>query len=112
MAVSATQQGLPLARVLFEWLGSSPGPSPPRRDSMIKKVVALAAALAFVIQPVSGTNLAQAQQAKQQLHLEGLSRQASPAAKGVLFDPSDAVVLLLDHQTGLFQTVNDVPVNV
>ncbi|MXS86281.1 hypothetical protein ABO04_10325 [Nitrosomonas sp. HPC101] len=30
----------------------------------------------------------------------------------VLFDPSDAVVLLLDHQTGLFQIVNDVPVSV
>jgi nicotinamidase-related amidase len=27
-----------------------------------------------------------------------------------LFDPKDTVVLLLDHQTGLFQTVKDVPV--
>jgi hypothetical protein len=28
----------------------------------------------------------------------------------VLFDPDDTVVLLLDHQTGSFQTVKDVPV--
>ena len=27
-----------------------------------------------------------------------------------LFDPSDAVILLLDHQTGLFQTVKDISV--
>ena len=27
-----------------------------------------------------------------------------------LFDPKDAIVLLLDHQTGLFQTVKDIPV--
>lgn len=27
-----------------------------------------------------------------------------------LFDPSDTVLLLLDHQTGLFQTVKDVPI--
>jgi len=28
----------------------------------------------------------------------------------MLMDPSDTVVLLLDHQTGLFQTVKDIPV--
>ena len=27
-----------------------------------------------------------------------------------LLDPNDTVVLLLDHQTGLFQTVKDVPI--
>ena len=79
---------------------------------MIQKFLRLAAAVALVIQPFSGATLAQAQQSSQQLHLEGLSRQPSPAAKEVLFDPNDALVLLLDHQTGLFQTVNDVPVNV
>lgn len=42
--------------------------------------------------------------------IAGLSRQPSPAAREALFDPSDTVVLLLDHQTGLFQTVKDVPV--
>jgi nicotinamidase-related amidase len=30
----------------------------------------------------------------------------------VLLDPNDTVVLLLDHQTGLFQTVQDVPLPV
>jgi nicotinamidase-related amidase len=42
--------------------------------------------------------------------IPGLSRQPSEAAANVLLDASDAVVLLLDHQTGLFQTVKDVPV--
>lgn len=35
-------------------------------------------------------------------------QRASPQPK--LFDPADAAVLLLDHQTGLFQTVKDVTV--
>jgi len=42
--------------------------------------------------------------------IAGLSRQPSAAAREVLLDPNDTVVLLLDHQTGLFQTVKDVPV--
>jgi nicotinamidase-related amidase len=42
--------------------------------------------------------------------IAGLSRQPSPGAREVLLDPSDTVVLLLDHQTGLFQTIKDVPV--
>jgi nicotinamidase-related amidase len=36
------------------------------------------------------------------------AQQTSPAP--VLLDPADTVVLLIDHQTGLFQTVKDVPV--
>jgi nicotinamidase-related amidase len=54
--------------------------------------------------------VAQAQEAGHTARIEGLSRQPSPAAREALLDPSDAVVLLLDHQTGLFQTVKDVPV--
>lgn len=42
--------------------------------------------------------------------MPGLSRQPSAAAQGALLDPNDTVVLLLDHQTGLFQTVMDVPI--
>jgi nicotinamidase-related amidase len=42
--------------------------------------------------------------------IPGLSRQPSAAAREALLDPDDTVVLLLDHQTGLFQTVKDVPV--
>jgi nicotinamidase-related amidase len=43
--------------------------------------------------------------------IPGLSRQPSEAAAKVLLDPSDAVLLLLDHQTGLFQTVKDIAVD-
>jgi nicotinamidase-related amidase len=53
---------------------------------------------------------AQAQEAAPTARIEGLSRQPSPAAREALLDPSDSVVLLLDHQTGLFQTIKDVPV--
>jgi nicotinamidase-related amidase len=39
------------------------------------------------------------------------ARQSSTAVtKNVLIDPADTVILLLDHQAGLFQTVKDVPV--
>ncbi|HEY9404636.1 MAG TPA: hydrolase [Pyrinomonadaceae bacterium] len=48
------------------------------------------------------TNPARAQQAS------ATPQQADLKPK--LLDPSDAVVLLLDHQTGLFQTVKDIPV--
>jgi nicotinamidase-related amidase len=47
----------------------------------------------------------------QRAEIQGLSRQPSEAAAKVLLDPNDAVLLLLDHQTGLFQTVKDVPVD-
>lgn len=49
-------------------------------------------------------------EAPQRGPIQGLSRQPSPAAAAVLLDPNDTVILLLDHQTGLFQTVKDVPV--
>jgi len=42
--------------------------------------------------------------------IQGLSRQPSEAAAAALLVPGDAVLLLLDHQTGLFQTVKDVPI--
>lgn len=38
-------------------------------------------------------------------------RASGPAGGGnALFDPADAVILLLDHQSGLFQTVKDIGV--
>jgi len=40
--------------------------------------------------------------------IAGLSRQPTEAARAALMDPADAVILLLDHQTGLLQTVKDV----
>jgi nicotinamidase-related amidase len=42
--------------------------------------------------------------------IPGLSRQPSAAAREALLDPNDTAVILLDHQTGLFQTVKDVPI--
>lgn len=42
--------------------------------------------------------------------IAGITQQPSPAARDVLLDPDDTVVILLDHQTGLFQTVKDIPV--
>jgi len=55
------------------------------------------------------TPVAYAQQARAQTPIEGLTRQPTEAARAALYDPNDAVLLLLDHQTGLFQTVKDVP---
>lgn len=40
-----------------------------------------------------------------------ISRQLSATAGDSLFEAKDAVILLLDHQTGLFQTVKDVPIS-
>jgi nicotinamidase-related amidase len=51
-----------------------------------------------------------AQALAQSAPIQGLSRQPSEAAAKVFLDPSDTAVLLLDHQTGLFQTVKDIPV--
>lgn len=70
----------------------------------IRRIIA-ALSLALIV------GVAQAQEAGHTARIEGLSRQPSPAAREALLDPSDAVVLLLDHQTGLFQTVKDVPIH-
>jgi nicotinamidase-related amidase len=43
------------------------------------------------------------------LSISASAEPLSAAANKVLLDPKDAIVLLLDHQTGLFQTVKDVP---
>lgn len=47
-------------------------------------------------------------QAQRPEHASAIPQQANPILK--LLDPNDTVVLLLDHQTGLFQTVKDIPV--
>src|SRR5262245_53803138 len=65
--------------------------------------VAVAAMIAVFIR--TGGETASAQQAGQ------TARQPATAdTKKVLLDPADTVILLLDHQNGLFQTVKDVPV--
>lgn len=60
--------------------------------------------------PSTARPQATAQQPSGRAPTEGISRQPSEAARNVLLDPNDTVLLLLDHQTGLFQTVKDVPV--
>jgi nicotinamidase-related amidase len=73
-------------------------------------LLALAAGAALVVQAPNEPARAQAQDARQTADIPGLSQQPSAAARAALLDPNDTVVLLLDHQTGLFQTVKDVPV--
>jgi nicotinamidase-related amidase len=43
-----------------------------------------------------------------QAQAQGTKAPAAAQAQPKLFDPNDVVILLLDHQTGLFQTVKDV----
>ena len=45
------------------------------------------------------------------LALFGSFAYAETPAAGVFIDPADAILLLLDHQTGLFQTVKDISVS-
>jgi len=68
--------------------------------------LAVPAALALIAAPILLASEARAERAA----IPGLSRQPSEAAAAVFLDPADTVLLLLDHQTGLFQTVKDIPV--
>jgi nicotinamidase-related amidase len=75
--------------------------------------IALFVAIAFAVNsmPIISQATAQATDQRQRAPIQGLSRQPSEAASKVLFDAHDTAVLLLDHQTGLFQTVKDIPVD-
>ncbi|WP_281967692.1 isochorismatase family protein [Roseovarius nanhaiticus] len=73
--------------------------------------LALTTGAAMLMQPAAFITAAHAQQASGTLHLDGLSKTPSEAANAALYDPNDAVLLLLDHQTGLFQTVNDIEID-
>lgn len=75
-----------------------------------KTFLAFAAGASLLMQPIMAPSMAYAQEASSTLHLDGLSKTPSEAANNALFDPNDAVLLLLDHQTGLFQTVNDIEI--
>jgi nicotinamidase-related amidase len=76
----------------------------------ICSAAALAVGALFFGSKLSGDAHAQSAGTEARAPIAGLSRQPSPAAAEVLLDPNDTVILLLDHQTGLFQTVKDVPV--
>lgn len=71
---------------------------------------AIAIGASILAQPLVSPGVAQAQEANR-MHLDGLTQQPSKAANQALLDPNDAVFLFLDHQTGLFQTVNDISVS-
>jgi nicotinamidase-related amidase len=77
---------------------------------MPERLFVLAATAVLVVPITNEPARAQTQTARQPARVEGLSRQPTQAASDALLDPNDAVILLLDHQTGLFQTVEDVPV--
>lgn len=71
---------------------------------------ALAVAAALVL-PTAMSNHATAQPAKQPPATAKLPPPPPiPVPPRVLLDPRDTLVLLLDHQTGLFQTVKDIPI--
>lgn len=83
----------------------------PRLTSISLASAMLVAFTPFAIEGDS-TNpaVAQAPQRQAAAPIAGISRQPSEAARQVLLDPRDTVLLLLDHQAGLFQTVKDVAV--
>jgi nicotinamidase-related amidase len=72
--------------------------------------LALAALAALTAGAMHQPARAQVRDAAPATAIAGLSKQPSAAARAALLDPNDTVVLLLDHQTGLFQTVKDVSV--
>jgi nicotinamidase-related amidase len=75
--------------------------------SILTVAVVVALAIHSVDQPARAQ--AQRQERLATTPIQGLSRQPTAAARAALLDPEDTIVLLLDHQTGLLQTVKDVP---
>jgi nicotinamidase-related amidase len=89
-----------------------------QRDFRGAKSCTMMLTISAIIFSGARPNVAQAQNQSrapaQQQHrdaskeIAGITRQPSEAARGALLDPNDAIILLLDHQTGLLQTVKDV----
>ena len=75
------------------------------KTSWTVAVTILAFTVLVLVHTQTRTTPAHAQQPGQ---ASAIPQQADPMLK--LLDPNDTVVLLLDHQTGLFQTVKDIPV--
>lgn len=80
-----------------------------KQSKFLSVVFHTVAAIALMSASFAYTPVAHAQETRAQAHIEGLSRQPTAEAHAALFDANDAVLLLLDHQTGLFQTVQDIP---
>src|SRR4051812_30815128 len=84
------------------------GPGDERKPDMLNDskniLFALATALVMAILPPTQNAFAQAPSG-------AAPSSVLPTGGGAaLLDPSDTVILLLDHQSGLFQTVKDIPV--
>lgn len=80
-----------------------------KQSMFFSAVLPMVAAVGLMFVQFAYAPAAHAQEARSQPPIQGLSRQPTEAARAALYDPADAVLLLLDHQTGLFQTVKDVP---
>jgi nicotinamidase-related amidase len=80
-----------------------------KQSMFFSAVLPMVAAVGLVLVQSAYAPAAHAQETRSQPPIQGLSRQPTEAARAALYDPADAVLLLLDHQTGLFQTVKDVP---
>jgi len=78
--------------------------------ALASSAILVAAATAMNVSAPSDANAQSGNAQGTRAPIQGLSRQPSAAASEVLLDPNDTVILLLDHQTGLFQTVKDVSV--
>src|SRR5688572_17970077 len=74
---------------------------------LVGTVIAAAAIVTLAVRIPDDPAEAQGQAEKRSARIEGISRQPTQAAGEALLDANDAA-LLLDHQTGLFQTVKDV----
>jgi nicotinamidase-related amidase len=81
-----------------------------KTSATILKQLARATAAALIVQAPGVLDALAQDNAGAAATMPGLTRQPSAAAREALLDPNDTVVLLLDHQTGLFQTVKDVPI--
>lgn len=79
-----------------------------QKSKLASAVLHVVAAVTMMSAQLLAAPVAQAQEARAPAPIEGLSRQPTPAARAALYNPDDAVLLLLDHQTGLFQTVKDI----
>ncbi len=75
-----------------------------RRPAPARRAFAVLLALAIFLSPQAA--MAQAAQGRAQVGAHVLSTGGGQA----LMDPADTVILLLDHQSGLFQTVKDISV--
>ena len=76
----------------------------------ILSLAAVSAIAAAAVALCSGVSSDATAQPAQRQSAPARPAQPGAPAMNVLLDPKDAIILLLDHQTGLFQTVQDIPI--